>query len=162
MFLYWKKRGAYELETLPSSLAELGAERYSWSSSLDVIHDLVGIHTHLKSAAYEKFSQEEKSAMCQHPDCPDHRRAAKVRGQRTEGNTEGFRRCARCSGGRSALTVPAFPAFPGHTRRSVLTGELALTAIREHPRTHVSVLQRQSSGVGSLMVVSAVAVVIFS
>lgn len=42
MFLYWKKRGAYELETLPSSLAELGAERYSWSSSLDVIHDLVG------------------------------------------------------------------------------------------------------------------------
>ncbi|XP_061076101.1 pleckstrin homology domain-containing family G member 5-like isoform X3 [Conger conger] len=26
----------------------------------------------------EKFSQEEKSAMCQHPDCPDHRRAAKV------------------------------------------------------------------------------------
>ncbi|KAG5835490.1 hypothetical protein ANANG_G00244550 [Anguilla anguilla] len=68
MFLYWKKRGAYELETLPASLAELGAERYSWSSSLDVIHDLVD----------ERFAQEEKSALCQHPDCPDHRRAAKV------------------------------------------------------------------------------------
>lgn len=40
MFLYWKKRGAYELETLPSSM--LGAEHYSWSSSLDVIHDLYG------------------------------------------------------------------------------------------------------------------------
>lgn len=40
MFLYWKKRGAYELETLPSSIR--GAERYSWSSSLDVIHDLYG------------------------------------------------------------------------------------------------------------------------
>ena len=42
MFLYWKKRGAYELETLPSSLSVLGADRYSWSSSLDVIHDLYG------------------------------------------------------------------------------------------------------------------------
>ncbi|KAJ8400276.1 hypothetical protein AAFF_G00399700 [Aldrovandia affinis] len=69
MFLYWKKRGAYELETLPSSLTELGAERYSWSSSLDVIHDL----------GDEKTTQEEKGVACQHPDCPDHRRAAKVR-----------------------------------------------------------------------------------
>ncbi|KAJ8360603.1 hypothetical protein SKAU_G00171280 [Synaphobranchus kaupii] len=68
MFLYWKKRGAYELETLPSSLTELGADRYSWCSSLDVIHDLVD----------EKFTQEEKGVVCQHPDCPDHRRAAKV------------------------------------------------------------------------------------
>ncbi|TWW57146.1 hypothetical protein D4764_08G0011330 [Takifugu flavidus] len=37
MFLYWKKRGAYELEASPPSLAE---ERYSWASSLDVIHNL--------------------------------------------------------------------------------------------------------------------------
>lgn len=42
MFLYWKKRGAYELEALPPSLAQVGMERYSWSSSLDVIHDLCG------------------------------------------------------------------------------------------------------------------------
>lgn len=42
MFLYWKKRGAYELEALPSSLGQGGRERYSWSSSLDVIHDLCG------------------------------------------------------------------------------------------------------------------------
>ncbi|KAI4823425.1 hypothetical protein KUCAC02_012009 [Chaenocephalus aceratus] len=40
MFMYWKKRGAYELETLPPSLTQGGTERYSWSSSLDVIHDL--------------------------------------------------------------------------------------------------------------------------
>lgn len=39
MFLYWKKRGAYELEASPPSLAE---ERYSWASSLDVIHNLRG------------------------------------------------------------------------------------------------------------------------
>ncbi|OCT72801.1 hypothetical protein XELAEV_18035783mg [Xenopus laevis] len=45
MFLYWKKRGAYELETLPTSLTELGysaVERFSWSSSLDIIEDLAG------------------------------------------------------------------------------------------------------------------------
>lgn len=42
MFLYWKKRGAYELEALPASLTQVGMERYSWSSSLDVIHDLCG------------------------------------------------------------------------------------------------------------------------
>lgn len=42
MFLYWKKRGAYELEALPPSLTQLGIERYSWSSSLDAIHDLCG------------------------------------------------------------------------------------------------------------------------
>lgn len=39
MFLYWKKRGAYELEASPPSVAE---ERYSWASSLDVIHNLCG------------------------------------------------------------------------------------------------------------------------
>lgn len=39
MFLYWKKRGAYELEAPPPSLTE---ERYSWSSSLDIIHNLCG------------------------------------------------------------------------------------------------------------------------
>lgn len=42
MFLYWKKRGAYELESVPSSLTQVGIERFSWSSSLDVIHDLCG------------------------------------------------------------------------------------------------------------------------
>lgn len=42
MFLHWKKRGAYELEALPSSLTQAGIERYSWSSSLEVIHDLCG------------------------------------------------------------------------------------------------------------------------
>lgn len=42
MFMYWKKRGAYELEALPTSLTQVGIERYSWSSSLDVIHDLCG------------------------------------------------------------------------------------------------------------------------
>ncbi|KAI4874373.1 hypothetical protein NFI96_017457, partial [Prochilodus magdalenae] len=67
MFLYWKKRGAYELETLPPSLMELGAERYSWSSSLDVIHDLCD----------EKPAPEEQ-CVCQHPDCTERRRAAKA------------------------------------------------------------------------------------
>lgn len=43
MFLYWRKRGAYELEALPGDLGqlELGAvERFSWSSALDIIEDL--------------------------------------------------------------------------------------------------------------------------
>lgn len=39
MFLYWKKRGTYELEAPPASLAE---ERYSWASSLDVSPNLCG------------------------------------------------------------------------------------------------------------------------
>lgn len=39
MFLYWKKRGAYELEASAPSLAQ---ERYSWASSLDAIHNLRG------------------------------------------------------------------------------------------------------------------------
>lgn len=45
MFLYWKKRGTYELEALPSALAALelgGGERFSWSSTLDIIEDLGG------------------------------------------------------------------------------------------------------------------------
>ncbi|AWP10125.1 putative pleckstrin -likey domain-containing family G member 5 [Scophthalmus maximus] len=44
MFMYWKKRGEYELEALPPSLSQGGVERYSWSSSLDVIHDLCGFY----------------------------------------------------------------------------------------------------------------------
>lgn len=47
MFLYWRKRGAYELEALPSALAELelgAVERFSWSSTLDIIEDLGGRH----------------------------------------------------------------------------------------------------------------------
>lgn len=41
MFLYWKKRGAYELGASPPPLTE---ERYSWSSSssLDGPHNLSG------------------------------------------------------------------------------------------------------------------------
>lgn len=38
MFLYWRKRGAYELEALPAGLAELqcgAVERFSWSSGPD-------------------------------------------------------------------------------------------------------------------------------
>lgn len=45
MFLYWRKRGAYELEALPGALAELelgAVERFSWSSTLDIIEDLRG------------------------------------------------------------------------------------------------------------------------
>lgn len=45
MFLYWKKRGAYDLEALPGALAELelgAVERFSWSSTLDIIEDLRG------------------------------------------------------------------------------------------------------------------------
>ncbi|XP_029578581.1 pleckstrin homology domain-containing family G member 5 isoform X4 [Salmo trutta] len=67
MFLYWKKRGAYELETLPSYLTEQVAEHYSWSSSLDVIHDL-----------YDEKPVQEDWVVCQHPECPDRRQASKV------------------------------------------------------------------------------------
>lgn len=45
MFLYWKKRGAYALEALPGALAELelgAVERFSWSSTLDIIEDFGG------------------------------------------------------------------------------------------------------------------------
>ncbi|KAM4016662.1 pleckstrin homology domain-containing family G member 5 isoform 2-T2 [Anomaloglossus baeobatrachus] len=71
MFLYWKKRGAYELETLPTSLTELGysaVERFSWSSSLDIIEDL----------ADERAATEDKVLICENSDCIDKRRAAKV------------------------------------------------------------------------------------
>ncbi|KAJ4933904.1 hypothetical protein JOQ06_006713 [Pogonophryne albipinna] len=67
MFMYWKKRGAYELETLPPSLTQGGIERYSWSSSLDVIHDLRD----------DKPVQEEDWVVCQHPECHERRRASK-------------------------------------------------------------------------------------
>ncbi|KAL1250340.1 hypothetical protein QQF64_021345 [Cirrhinus molitorella] len=69
MFLYWRKRGAYELETLPSSLTGLGMERYSWSSPLDVIYDVYD----------EKHAQDEECVVCQHPDCSERRHASKVR-----------------------------------------------------------------------------------
>ncbi|EPQ12748.1 Pleckstrin like proteiny domain-containing family G member 5 [Myotis brandtii] len=71
MCLYWKKRGAYELEALPSALAglELGAvERFSWSSTLDIIEDLGDAGS----------LAEEKGLRCQNPDCMDKGRAAKV------------------------------------------------------------------------------------
>lgn len=45
MFLYWKKRGTYELGSLPGTLAELelgAVARFSWSSTLDIIEDLGG------------------------------------------------------------------------------------------------------------------------
>uniref|UniRef100_A0A7N8Y123 Pleckstrin homology domain containing, family G (with RhoGef domain) member 5b n=1 Tax=Mastacembelus armatus TaxID=205130 RepID=A0A7N8Y123_9TELE len=68
MFLYWKKRGAYELEALPSSLSQVGIERFSWSSSLDGIHDVCD----------DKPLQEEDWVVCQHPECSERRRASKV------------------------------------------------------------------------------------
>ncbi|XP_075136065.1 pleckstrin homology domain-containing family G member 5 isoform X1 [Leptodactylus fuscus] len=71
MFLYWKKRGAYELETLPTSLTELGysaVERFSWSSSLDIIEDL----------ADERAATDDKVLTCENSDCIDKRRATKV------------------------------------------------------------------------------------
>uniref|UniRef100_A0A671TZZ1 Pleckstrin homology and RhoGEF domain containing G5 n=1 Tax=Sparus aurata TaxID=8175 RepID=A0A671TZZ1_SPAAU len=46
----------------------MGIERYSWSSSLDVIHDLCD----------DKPVQEEDWVACQHPECPERRRASKV------------------------------------------------------------------------------------
>lgn len=71
MFLYWKKRGAYELGALPPTLAgmEYGAvERFSWSSSLDIS----------EQRADEQCPAEEQGLRCQNPDCTDKRRAAKV------------------------------------------------------------------------------------
>ncbi|NXX99268.1 PKHG5 protein, partial [Centropus bengalensis] len=64
MFLYWKKRGAYELEALPAGLA---AERFSWSASLDVPEELRG----------EPCPAEETELRCPDPDCAGERRAAK-------------------------------------------------------------------------------------
>ncbi|XP_064253198.1 pleckstrin homology domain-containing family G member 5 isoform X1 [Passer domesticus] len=70
MFLYWRKRGAYELEALPPGLAGLeygAAERFSWSSSLDVSEEL----------GAEPCPEEETALQCQNPDCAGERRAAK-------------------------------------------------------------------------------------
>ncbi|NXW50051.1 PKHG5 protein, partial [Nyctiprogne leucopyga] len=71
MFLYWRKRGAYQLEALPVGMAglEYGAvERFSWSSSLDISEEL----------GAEPCPLEETVLRCQNPDCTGERRAAKV------------------------------------------------------------------------------------
>ncbi|NWR49417.1 PKHG5 protein, partial [Regulus satrapa] len=70
MFLYWRKRGAYELEALPPGLAgmEYGAvERFSWSSNLDGSEEL----------GAEPCPEEETVLHCQNPDCAGERRADK-------------------------------------------------------------------------------------
>ncbi|NWI91632.1 PKHG5 protein, partial [Pitta sordida] len=69
MFLYWRKRGAYELEALPTGLAglECGAvERFSWSSSLDISEEL----------GDEPCPAEETALHCQNSDCTGERRSA--------------------------------------------------------------------------------------
>ncbi|EPY86047.1 hypothetical protein CB1_000331014, partial [Camelus ferus] len=66
-----RKRGAYELEALPGALAELelgAVERFSWSSTLDIIEDL----------REDRSLVEEKGLRCQNPDCMDKGRAAKL------------------------------------------------------------------------------------
>ncbi|NXJ92113.1 PKHG5 protein, partial [Corythaixoides concolor] len=71
MFLYWRRRGAYELEALPAGLAGLqygAVERFSWSSSLDISEEL----------GAEPCPPEETVLRCQNPDCTGERRAAKV------------------------------------------------------------------------------------
>ncbi|XP_071623060.1 pleckstrin homology domain-containing family G member 5 isoform X1 [Heliangelus exortis] len=71
MFLYWRKRGAYELEALPAGLAgmEYGAvERFSWSSSLDISEEL----------GAEPCLPEETVLQCQNPDCTSEKRVDKV------------------------------------------------------------------------------------
>ncbi|NXF70151.1 PKHG5 protein, partial [Ciccaba nigrolineata] len=71
MFLYWRKRGAYELEALPAGLAglEYGAvERFSWSSSLDISEEL----------GAEPCPPEETLPRCQNPDSTGERSAAKI------------------------------------------------------------------------------------
>ncbi|XP_041096190.1 pleckstrin homology domain-containing family G member 5-like [Polyodon spathula] len=69
MFLYWKKRGAYELET---ELGELGGytplEKYSWDSSLHISEDLRD----------EQSPPAAGFLACQHPDCVGGRRAVRV------------------------------------------------------------------------------------
>ncbi|NXG21463.1 PKHG5 protein, partial [Grallaria varia] len=70
MFLYWKKRGAYELEALPAGLEGLeyeAVERFSWSSSLDISEEL----------GDEPCPAEETVLHCQDPNCAGERRAAK-------------------------------------------------------------------------------------
>lgn len=59
MFLYWRRRGTYELETLPADLArlELGAvERFSWSSGLDIMEDLGGRCHHFPRGLQEAWA----------------------------------------------------------------------------------------------------------
>lgn len=56
MFLYWRKRGTYELETLPDDLGQLelgSVERFSWSSALDIIEDLGGRCSHFPEGFHE-------------------------------------------------------------------------------------------------------------
>ncbi|NXM68546.1 PKHG5 protein, partial [Serilophus lunatus] len=68
MFLYWRKRGAYELEALPAGLAglEYGAvERFSWSSSLDISEEL----------GDDLCPAEETVLRCQNSDCAAERSA---------------------------------------------------------------------------------------
>ncbi|NXF84583.1 PKHG5 protein, partial [Eubucco bourcierii] len=71
MFLYWRKRGAYELEALPAGLAGLqcgAVERFSWSSSLDIGEEL----------GAELCPLEETVLRCQNPNCTSDRTATKV------------------------------------------------------------------------------------
>ncbi|XP_039612164.1 pleckstrin homology domain-containing family G member 5-like isoform X2 [Polypterus senegalus] len=70
MFLYWKKRGAYELQPLPTSVSVMESsdmEKYSWSSSLDIT-DLCD----------DRGLPEEKDPVCEHPECTERPRAVKV------------------------------------------------------------------------------------
>ncbi|NWI53167.1 PKHG5 protein, partial [Calyptomena viridis] len=70
MFLYWRKRGAYELEALPTGLAglEYGAvERFSWSSSLDISEEF----------GDEPCPAEETVLCCQNSNCAGERSSAK-------------------------------------------------------------------------------------
>ncbi|XP_076860550.1 pleckstrin homology domain-containing family G member 5 isoform X4 [Brachyhypopomus gauderio] len=66
---HWRRQGSYELETLPCSQSELGTEKYTWTSLMDVTQDPYG----------EKPIQQERSGVfCQHPSCPQRPLAAKV------------------------------------------------------------------------------------
>lgn len=59
MFLYWRKRGTYELETLPGDLGQLelgSVERFSWSSALDIIEDLGGRCSHFPEGFHEAWA----------------------------------------------------------------------------------------------------------
>ncbi|XP_060550320.1 pleckstrin homology domain-containing family G member 5 isoform X1 [Pantherophis guttatus] len=72
MFLYWKKRGAYELEALPPDLTDLEAslvEKFSWSSTLNIAQDLED---------EEEAGVEETLPQCQNPSCTENQGAVKV------------------------------------------------------------------------------------
>ncbi|CAG03855.1 unnamed protein product [Tetraodon nigroviridis] len=56
MFLYWKKRGAYELEASPPSPAP---ERYCWSSALDASPNLPGFSFHQRSSFFPLRRSDE-------------------------------------------------------------------------------------------------------